>query len=226
MIRVKVVNDQVVRFPYSLEDLRLEHLNVSFPVNPPEELLNAYGVYTVKYYPYPKYDVRTQIVKAVNTPILIDGVWSIKHEVINKTEEEIASLSESELKSLRAKILNEIDVKTNDFIMYGFVHNGFKVRLTIEDQINFEGEFNSIKDYMSNNYPESTFFPVTYKVWTDDDGLPIFMLLNNLDELRTFLSAGKRYIRDCLAEGWTVKNAIIGMTLDELKVWKDPRIVE
>lgn len=226
MILVKVINGEVVKFPYSLEDLRQEYPNVSFPANPPEGLLNAYGVYTVKYYPYPEYDIRTQNIIISNSPVLIDGFWSIKHEVVNKTIEEIDGHDNAELLTLRTKILNEIDNKTNELIVYGWVHNGVKVRLTIEDQINFEGEFNLIKDFISTGEPESKFFPVHYKVWTNDDGSPVFITLVNITELRSFLCGGKKYIRDCLSAGWVIKNDVINSTLEQLKVWKDSRITD
>ena len=225
-ILVKVIDGEIIQFPYSLEALRLEYPNVSFPYEPSEDILNAHNSYTVRYFPYPAYDARTQIIKIANIPILIDGIWSIKHEVINKTDEDIQLHDDSEIKTLRTRILSEVDNKTNEFIMYGFIYNGLKVRLTIEDQINFEGEFNLIKDFMSTGTPESVFFPLSYKVWTNEDGSPVFMVLVNLDELRDFLFKGKTYIRDCLAAGWVIKNAVINMTLDELYVWKDSRIEE
>lgn len=225
-ILVKIIEDAIAQFPYSLTALRLEYPDVSFPYEPSEAILNSYNAYTVKYYPYPVHDPRTQIVKASNLPVLIDGIWSIKHEVIDKTEEEIQSHDDSELKTLRTRILSEIDNKTNELIIYGFIYTGLKVRLTIEDQINFEGEFNLIKDFMSNGTPEAAFFPVNYKVWTNEDGSPIFMSLNNLNELREFLFMGKTYIRDCLAAGWVIKDAVINMTIAELKSWKDSRIEE
>ena len=224
-ILIKVIDDEIVRFPYSLEDLRLEYPNVSFPYEPSEAILNSMNAYTVKYYPYPTYDHRTQFIEVANLPILIDGIWSIKHKVIDRTIEEIQINDDSEIKALRIRILNEIDNKTNELIVYGFVYTGLKVRLTIEDQINFEGEFNLIRDFITNKgVPESSFFPLNYKVWTNEDGSPVFMKINNLDELRDFLFRGKTYIRDCLAAGWVVKNEIVIMSLDELKAWKDPRI--
>lgn len=225
MILVKIVNNEVVKFPYSLDDLRMEHPNVSFPSDPPESVLNAYSAHKVKYYPFPEYDHRTQKVVVSNSPVLISDEWSIRHDVINKTEAEIAAYDEAELKTLRQKILDIIDTKTNSLITYGWIFNGNHVRLSIEDQINFEGEFNLIKDMISNGIPEINFFPVNYKVWTNDDGSPVFISLINLSELRGFLCGGKKYIRDCLAEGWVIKNAAINATIDELKAWKDPREV-
>lgn len=225
MIYVKVVDGVIIKFPYSLEDLRMEHPNVSFPNDPPEEVLNAYFVHKVKYYPYPEYDHRTQKIIVMNSPIIISDEWSIRHDVVNKTAEEIAAYDNDEIKSLRQKILDAIDVKTNELITYGWIYNGTNVRLTVEDQLNFEGEFNLIKDMVSSGIPEINFFPVNYKVWTTDDGLPVFMSIANIVELRSFLCGGKKHIRDCLSNGWVVKNAAISMTIDELKVWKDPRNV-
>lgn len=226
MILVKVVSGEVVKFPYSLEDLRMEHPSVSFPAEPNENILNSYSAYTVKYYSYPEYDARTQKLIISSAPVLISGEWAIKHEVINKTAEEIVAYDEGELKVLRQKILNNIDTQTNYLIAYGWVYQGSHVRLSIEDQINFEGEFNLIKDLVSAGMPEAGFFPVNYKVWTNDDGSPVFLVLSDITELRMFLSSGKKYIRDCLSEGWLIKNTAISATIDELKTWKDKRLSE
>jgi hypothetical protein len=223
MILVKVVDGAVVKFPYSLEEIRMEYPNVSFPSNPSEAILNEYSAHIVRYYPYPEYDIRTQNILISNFPIFIDGEWSIRHTVIDKTEEEISIYDNDLLLTTRNKLLDAVDNKTNDLISYGFIFNGLHTRLLIEDQINFEGEFNLIKDLISNGVDEASFFPIVYKVWTNDDGSPVFLNINNLTELRTFLFEGKKYIRDCLAEGWDIKNSIILMTIDQLNVWTDPR---
>ena len=162
--------------------------------------------------------------------ICIDSFTEIPSYFVTKVNGNVIineiSYDDSEIKTLRTRILSEVDNKTNELIMYGFIYTGLKVRLTIEDQINFEGEFNLIKDFMSTGITEDNFFPLKYKVWTNEDGSPVFMTLANLNELRDFLFKGKTYIRDCLAAGWVIKNAVIVMTLDELITWKDSRIEE
>lgn len=223
MILVKITDGEVVRFPYTMNDLRLDNPNVSFPEEPPDEIINAYDVYRVYYHPYPEYDKRTHNVTIAQAPTLVDGVWTMYHSLIEKTTEEIQEYDTNELNALRTKLLTDIDSKTNHLITYGFVHFGSKIRMTLEDQHNYEGEYSMIKDFIGLGLPEASIFPITFKVWTNSDGSPAFFVMNNLAEMRHLISAGKMYIKDCLTAGWYLKNSLTTLTLNELKVWVDPR---
>jgi hypothetical protein len=223
MILVKVIDGVVIKFPYTMNDLQIENPSVSFPEEPSDMILNEYNVYRVFYHPFPEYDNRTHRIAIANEPSLHDGVWCMNHSIIEKEPEEIELYDESELAALRGKILTAVDLKTNDLITYGFVHFGNKIRLTLEDQHNYEGEYSMIKDFISLGYPEAAIFPVTFKVWTNEDGSPAFYVMNNLAEMRHLISAGKMYIKDCLTAGWYIKNSIPDMTLTQLKAWVDPR---
>ena len=223
MILVKVENDEIVKFPYTINDLRSENPNVSFPTIPSNEVLNAYSVYKVYHHPYPEYDKRTHYVKIAQLPTLVDNVWTMYHELIAKTPEEIQEYDTVILNDLRTKILAQIDDKTNQLITYGFVFMGKNIRLTLEDQHNYDGEYNLIKAFIEDGIPESMIFPIYFKVWTNTDGSPVFFVMNNLVEMRNLISAGKMYIKDCLVRGWDIKNTIPTLTLNELKVWVDPR---
>lgn len=224
MILVKVVNGEVDKFPYTLENLRSDNASVSFPANPSENILNAYGAYVVTFLPYPTYDDRLYRIVKDEQPTKVDGVWTMSYNLIPKTDEEIKAYDTAAYNDLKTKLYDAIDSKTNYLITYGFVYlTDIRVRMTLEDQQNFEGMYNMIKDYIEIGMPESNFFPVKFKVWTDDNGAPLYYITHNLSEMRNFIAAGKMFIGSCLAEGWALKENLVKLSLDELKVWKDPR---
>ena len=224
MILVKIKEGEVDKDPYTLDDLRADNPSVSFPEAPSNELLIHYSAAQVFYYPYPIFDKRTQYVNMSQTPVLIDGIWSMKHIVVDKTTEEITAYDDDELKVFKTKLFDKIDAKTSNLIAYGCVYLGKKVRLNTDDQTNFEGAYNMIKDYLSDGVPAQYIFPTVYKVWTNEvDGTPEFMSFANIGQLKSFIYSGKIYIQACLSKGWEIKNTLNAMTLDQLKAWVDPR---
>ena len=224
MFLVKIENGNVVKFPYTLEDLRADNPMVSFPGTPSNEVLAEYSAAQVFYYPFPEFDDRTQYVSIAQVPVLIDGIWSMQHTVVNKTTDEIAAYDTDALTTLRSRLTDQIDARTDDIIMYGFVYLGQKTRLNALDQNNFQGAYDMIKDYIADGVPEQYIFPWKFKVWTDETtGAPVFRSFNTFSDLKSFIYGGKVYIQACLAAGWTLKTALSTMTLDGLNAWTDPR---
>lgn len=101
-MRAKVVNNTVVKWPYSLAELRKDQPHVSFIGNPDNTTLEAYGSFYVTPVAKP---ATSSSERAVKTVELIGGrpteVWG----VITKTPQEIAT----ELADLRANKLREMD---------------------------------------------------------------------------------------------------------------------
>lgn len=79
---VKVKNGIVERYPYTFEDLRRDNPNVSFNMKTPEWVLADYGVYYVEQGKSPSFDSNTQRIRVSDTPVLIDGKWTITKEVV------------------------------------------------------------------------------------------------------------------------------------------------
>lgn len=226
MILIKAINGEIVNFPYSMNDLRLEHPEISFPLNPSPDMLARFDVFIVFYHPYPLFDTRTQRMDISQTPILIDNVWTMTRTVIDKTTEEIAEYDATELHDLKFKLFDDIDYRTNELIVTGWVYGGpggVNVRLTQEDQHNYEGEYTMIREIIEDGVPESMIFPSVFKVWTEDDGTPQFLQFTSLNEMKGFIYAGKTYIKNCLTVGWTLKNELNTKNIDELRAWVDPR---
>lgn len=97
---VKIVNGKVGRYPYTIKDLRQEYLNTSFPQVMSNEVLATFNVYPVTILPDPVFNARTQ--KLVpQPPALIDGVWTVDKNVVEKTQEEIDSEAEHRATNIR-----------------------------------------------------------------------------------------------------------------------------
>lgn len=224
MILVKIKDGVVVKFPYTIDDLRADNPTVSFPSEPSNDILKDHSTAQVFYYPYPIFDKDTQYVKVSQEPILIDGVWSMHHEVVDKTPEEIATFNAAALKAYKTKLLNQIDEKTSHLITYSCVYLGRKVRLNSEDQNNFEGAFTMIKDYLADGVPSQYIFPYVFKIWTNEiTDVPEFISFTNLNEMKNFVYSCKIFIQACLARGWEIKTGLNGLTLNQLTAWIDPR---
>jgi hypothetical protein len=104
--------DQVVTaFPYSVEDLRRDNANTSFPAEMTEEMLAAWNVYPVAAQPVPAHDQATQNVKQI-APTLVGNKWLQTWEVTDASSEEIAKRlknKEAEVRDDRNKRLSDCD---------------------------------------------------------------------------------------------------------------------
>lgn len=83
---VKVNNDVVETYPYTIGDLRRDNPNTSFPRYPSSEMLASWGVYPVvevtpEYNPLEEYVTSNGIV-----PVLDNGVWIATLAVVQRTE--------------------------------------------------------------------------------------------------------------------------------------------
>ena len=71
---VKILDNNVARFPYNIGDLKKENPNVSFPSPITENALVAFNVYPVTPTEAPEYNNKTHRVR--QDVELIDGVWT------------------------------------------------------------------------------------------------------------------------------------------------------
>lgn len=109
MLYLKVENNEIVKYPYSIRELKMDNPNVSFPVTLSTELLNSFGVYIVtEVTPTEDY---TKVVSEIN-PTLVDGVWTQTWLIENATEEEIQEKIQQkweEVRTTRNTLLTESD---------------------------------------------------------------------------------------------------------------------
>lgn len=106
------------------------------------------------------------------------------------------------LEQIKKAIKNDINEHTDQRILSGFVWNGNPVWLSTENQKNFSeaqraGEMN----------PER-FTPITFKLGELEDETPVYHEFSSPDELTDFYYEVQEYIRQCIADGWKLKDSI------------------
>lgn len=87
---VKIANDEVEAFPYTLDQLKRDNPNVSFPETISSETLASYNVFPVTLTEPPAHDQLVELVTMAN-PALADDVWTQAWTKVNRTEEEASS---------------------------------------------------------------------------------------------------------------------------------------
>lgn len=87
---VKIANNEVEEFPYTLDQLKRDNPNVSFPETISSETLAYYNVFPVTLTEPPAHDQLVELVTMAN-PTLVDGVWTQAWTKVNRTEEEASS---------------------------------------------------------------------------------------------------------------------------------------
>ena len=109
MLYIKVQNNEIVKYPYSINELRRDNPNVSFPKVIPIETLNDFGVFIVSEIEIE--DDYTEVISETN-PTLVDGVWTQNFIIVDASEEEIderIQLKWEEIRTQRNTLLTESD---------------------------------------------------------------------------------------------------------------------
>lgn len=87
---VKIANNEVEEFPYTLDQLKRDNPNVSFPETISSGTLASYNVFPVTLTEPPAHDQLVELVTMAN-PTLVDGVWTQAWTKTNRTNEEASS---------------------------------------------------------------------------------------------------------------------------------------
>lgn len=85
---VLVHNQEVISYPYSVDQLKKDNPDVSFPAKVTDEVLSNWNVFPVGDSPQPPHNVYTQKVVWA-TPALVDGVWTHQWDIVSLSQEEI-----------------------------------------------------------------------------------------------------------------------------------------
>lgn len=108
-ILVSSTND-IVKYPYSLQELKHDNQNISFPKTLDDTILNSFNVYMVKATQPPIVSRNERLQE--ETPELVDGEWTQVWSKITLTEEEysekLLELSFS-VREQRNEMLRETD---------------------------------------------------------------------------------------------------------------------
>jgi|SaaInlV_100m_DNA_5_1039725.scaffolds.fasta_scaffold09024_3 hypothetical protein len=86
----KIENGSVLKYPYTISELRQDNPNTSFPKKGlTTETLESFGVYEVSVPDTPDYNDRTHRLQQLD-PELENGTWVSKWGVVEKTADEVA----------------------------------------------------------------------------------------------------------------------------------------
>ena len=89
---VKIQNGEVVSYPYTMHNLRLDNPNTSFPEIISENLLVDYGVFRVHHLEQPNYNRLTEKIVQAEIPTLINEQWCVGWTLVTLSAEEIADV--------------------------------------------------------------------------------------------------------------------------------------
>lgn len=98
-----VENGEIVKFPYTMDDLRSEYPNTSFPRKLSDELLESLGMVRVYEQDIPDYNPDTHTVVLNETPFQEDGVWKRGYQVIPLSAESLAAKEQEKLEFIRTE---------------------------------------------------------------------------------------------------------------------------
>jgi len=97
-------NNQIDVFPYSINQLKLDNSNTSFPSSISDEMLASYNVYAVTSIEPPEITL-TQYVTRNALPNYNNGRWEISYSVNDMSAEE----AENVIRETRHELLQETD---------------------------------------------------------------------------------------------------------------------
>ena len=104
---VKIINDAVDTFLYSVRQLKQDNLNTSFPSAVADLDLSEYNVYKVTISTKPS-EAHNEKAVSNDAPTLIEGVWTLGWTVRDLTADEIASEAKV-VRYERDELLNQCD---------------------------------------------------------------------------------------------------------------------
>jgi len=109
---VKIENNEVVQYPYTVQQFRADNKNISFPLDITNEMLASHGIYPVIKDTAPTYDAATQRLVESNTPVLREGKWVLTKSIQQLTPGQIESYRitiAKKVRSTRTELLQKTD---------------------------------------------------------------------------------------------------------------------
>ena len=105
---LRIINNEIY-YPYSLEKLKEDNTNISFPSEMTESLMGEWNIHEVRNTPKPN-DYTKNILEG--TPILVEGVYYQNWVLSDATQIQIDSRIENkwvEIREIRDELLKECD---------------------------------------------------------------------------------------------------------------------
>jgi len=99
----KIINNVVIKFPYTLGNLHVENYDTSFPASPTADLLSEFNVFKIVETPAPTIDSKTH--RQSKSIQQVDEVWTQVWVSIELPEDVAAA----NVRSYRDRLLTETD---------------------------------------------------------------------------------------------------------------------
>jgi hypothetical protein len=96
---IKVKNNEIIKYPYAMEDLYVDYPNTSFPDKLESSTLAEFDIYIVNPSPQPQVDHTKNVVE--ETPNLFKGEWYQDWVIADATTEEIAQRQSDMVNSVK-----------------------------------------------------------------------------------------------------------------------------
>ncbi|WP_368126872.1 DUF4376 domain-containing protein, partial [Bacteroides caccae] len=104
------------------------------------------------------------------------------------------------LAEIKAVINEWYNRKITDTIESGYIWNGLKVWLSMENQMNYKTAYDLALQTGGEN------LPVTFKLGEEDN--PTFYEFASMQQLQEFYTGAVKHIQETQKEGWELKKAI------------------
>lgn len=119
----------------------------------------------------------------------------VQRSYMEETFDHLPALAE-----IKAVINEWYNRKITDTIESGYVWNGLKVWLSIENQMNYKTAYDLALQTGGEN------LPVTFKLGEEDN--PTFYEFASMQQLQEFYTGAVKHIQETQKEGWELKKAI------------------
>lgn len=95
MTKIKIINNEIIKYPYTQSDFVIEYPNISFN----QDWWNSsqteyYNIYNVVIDVDPSYNSETEKI-ITNDPLLINNIWTVTKEVVELTLEELEVIAKA-----------------------------------------------------------------------------------------------------------------------------------
>jgi len=150
MLYLRIIDEQI-HYPYTLEMLVSAYPDISFPDVMDDELLSDYGVFSVAETPAPDETLTKKVVEL--QPIDIDGQWTQKWELVDKTPTEI--YIEKQQKSYEVRKERDKLLSDSDWVVISSLEKGKPVP---QDWVDYRQDLRDIPS--QQGFPYDVIWPV------------------------------------------------------------------
>lgn len=111
-------------------------------------------------------------------------------------------VSNVSLADVKNAVIADINARTDEKILSGFVWNEIPVWLSTENQSNFKAA------YDINVQNKGALLPMKFKLGEDASGAAVYHTFETMADFKDFYLAAVAYVNQCLNDGWEEKDDI------------------